>query len=138
MFVIRRTSNDLHYHLLYGSVEIDAAGSVMAARTVEHPPTCDMTVVDVFAALGDPTRIAIVRTLCAAGGEMAWSSFDLPIARSTLSHHLKVLRTAGIVKCRQDGTRSFVSLRLDDLERRFPGLVQIVLNDVEVEVLIHE
>ncbi|HEU0163995.1 MAG TPA: metalloregulator ArsR/SmtB family transcription factor [Thermomicrobiales bacterium] len=104
----------------------------MAARTVEHPPACDITAVDVFASLGDQTRIAIVRTLCAAGGEMPWGSFDLPIARSTLSHHLKVLRNAGIVRCRQDGTRSFVSLRLDDLDRRFPGLLQIVLSDTEV------
>jgi DNA-binding transcriptional ArsR family regulator len=43
------------------------------------------------------------------------------------SHHLKVLREAGIVTAQVDGTRKYHTLRRDDLEARFPGLLDSVL-----------
>jgi DNA-binding transcriptional ArsR family regulator len=50
----------------------------------------------------------------------------VPVAQSTLSHHMKILRDAGIVFSRPEGTRCFVSLR-PELEQRFPSLLQAVL-----------
>ncbi len=51
----------------------------------------------------------------------------LPVSKSTGSHHLKVLREAGVVKAQVDGTRRYYTLRRDDLEARFPGLLDSVL-----------
>jgi DNA-binding transcriptional ArsR family regulator len=52
----------------------------------------------------------------------------LPVSKSTGSHHLKVLREAGVVQGKADGTRRYYSLRRDDLEARFPGLLDSVLH----------
>jgi DNA-binding transcriptional ArsR family regulator len=64
------------------------------------------------------------------------------VAKSTLSHHLRVLRDAGVTRTRQEGTRCFVELRRDDLEFRFPGLLDAVLDaargdDVGAHVGLH-
>jgi DNA-binding transcriptional ArsR family regulator len=50
------------------------------------------------------------------------------VAKSTLSHHLRMLRDAGVTRTRQEGTRCFVELRRGDLETRFPGLLNAVLS----------
>lgn len=102
----------------------------MAARTCDHPSCDRVSVVEVFSALGDPTRLAIVRLLDAADNEVPWGEIDLPIAPSTLSHHLKVLRNAGVVFSRQEGTRCFVSLRRAEIEGRFPGLLDLAADEV--------
>jgi DNA-binding transcriptional ArsR family regulator len=83
--------------------------------------------VTVLAALAEPTRLRIVRMLADMDGERAWKDIDLPIAQSTLSHHLKILRNAGLVQNRTEGTRCFISLRDEELEGRFPGLLESVL-----------
>ena len=48
--------------------------------------------------------------------------------KSTLSHHLKVLREAGVTRTRQEGTRCFVTLRRDSLDARLPGLLPALLS----------
>ncbi|MEU5740149.1 ArsR family transcriptional regulator [Streptomyces tendae] len=77
--------------------------------------------------LSDPTRLGIVRIL-ADGAERGWGQFNAPVAKSTLSHHLKMLREAGVTQTRQEGTRCFVKLRGDALEARFPGLLPALLS----------
>ncbi|MFD3686944.1 ArsR/SmtB family transcription factor [Nocardiopsis sp. NPDC058631] len=99
----------------------------MAPREQEHPALNDVELVTVLSALAEPTRLRIVRMLAAMEGEQAWKDIDLPIAQSTLSHHLKILRNAGLVQNRTAGTRCFISLRGDELEGRFPGLLESVL-----------
>ena len=69
-----------------------------------------------LSALGHPVRLQILRFVVQAGSTGAaagdiQSHVDLPA--STLSHHLKALRTAGVIDHRKDGTRCFVSLRPD-------------------------
>lgn len=60
--------------------------------------------------------------------ERQWGELDVPVAKSTLSHHLKVLRSSGVTRTREEGTRCYVHLRADELEERFPGLLRSVLD----------
>jgi len=94
-------------------------------KQLEHPAPDEMTLTGVLAALSDPVRLSIVNQL-AGCDERGSSEFDCDIANSTLSHHLKVLRLAGIIQHRKEGTRCFVSVR-PDLEKAFPGLLASVL-----------
>ncbi|HEV7679026.1 MAG TPA: helix-turn-helix domain-containing protein [Candidatus Dormibacteraeota bacterium] len=81
----------------------------------------------VLGALADPMRMAIVRGLAEDGGERICNSFGLAITKSTLSHHFRVLREAGIIEQRLDGTRKLTSLRRADLDAVYPGLLDSVL-----------
>jgi DNA-binding transcriptional ArsR family regulator len=92
-----------------------------------HPTIDEFDLVTVLSALGHPIRMHIVTAL-AHGGEHAWGQLDVPVANSTLSHHLKLLRDSGITRTRAEGSRCFVSLRRDDLDHRFPGLLDAVLD----------
>jgi DNA-binding transcriptional ArsR family regulator len=90
-------------------------------------PTRDaLELTDVLQALSDPVRLQIVAAL-AGGGEIACRSFRLPVSDSTRSHHLRILREGGVTATRVAGTQRLVSLRIDDLEARFPGLLRSVL-----------
>ena len=81
---------------------------------------------EVLAALGDPVRLNIVRQL-ADRGEVPCGGFGLELAKSTLSHHFKVLREAGLVGARSEGTSLINYLEHDAVERKFPGLLSGVL-----------
>ena len=97
-----------------------------------HPSVEQMKLTDVLAALSDPIRVGLVRLL-ADGVERGWGELRAPLAKSTLSHHLKTLRAAGVTRTREEGTRCFVRLRRDDLDSRFPGLVEAVLEAAQAE-----
>ena len=84
----------------------------------------------VLAALGDPVRLDIVRQLTEQP-EIPCGGFGLDLAKSTLSHHFKVLREAGIVATRSEGTSLMNYLDRDSIERRFPGLLSGVLPPVK-------
>ena len=94
-------------------------------KQLPHPRMEEATLCGVLSALGDPVRLAIVGQL-ADGVEHGWGDFDVDVCASTLSHHLKTLRLAGVIDHRKDGTRCFVSLR-PGLEIRFPGLLAYIL-----------
>jgi DNA-binding transcriptional ArsR family regulator len=93
-------------------------------KQLDHPEISQIDLADVLAALGDSVRLEIVRSL--REGERSASAFECNVANSTRSHHLKVLREAGVIAHRKEGTRCFVTLR-PELERRFPGLLKSVL-----------
>ncbi|MYZ40118.1 helix-turn-helix transcriptional regulator [Streptomyces sp. MnatMP-M17] len=95
-------------------------------RTLKHPTREEIQLTDVFHALSDPTRLAIVRGLDGVT-EQSCSSLNIPLSKSTLSHHLKVLRDSGVTHTRAEGTHRLMSLRRQDLEARFPGLLDVVL-----------
>lgn len=103
----------------------------MDARVSETFPTPeDFRLTAVLAALADPARLAAVRTL-AAKGESPCTRLQhdagLTISRTTFSHHQKVLREAGIIAARVRGTERILSLRRDDLDQRYPGLLDAIL-----------
>lgn len=93
----------------------------------EHPDIDDVVLTTVLSALSDPLRLGLVRLL-SDGSERQWGELDAPVSKSTLSHHLKILRSAGVTRTRDEGTRCFVHLRVDELETRFPGLLASVLD----------
>ncbi len=93
---------------------------------LEHPALSEIGLVDVFAALSDPTRLVIVQTLLRDEDGRACGTFPVTVSASTLSHHFKVLRVGGLIHQEERGTRRWTSLRRDELERRFPGLLRLV------------
>lgn len=96
-------------------------------KSVRHPSPEEIELTGVLQALSDPVRLQIVNAL-AGGDECPCGSLETSVSKSTLSHHLKVLREAGLTRTRVDGTHRLVSLREEDLERRLPGLLPCVLN----------
>jgi DNA-binding transcriptional ArsR family regulator len=92
-----------------------------------HPPRQDLRLVDVLHALADPTRLTIVTTL-RDGGERSCGTFPVAVAPSTLTHHFRVLREAGVVRQREEGKRRWTVLRQADLDSRFPGVLDTILS----------
>jgi DNA-binding transcriptional ArsR family regulator len=93
-----------------------------------HPDVQEIDMLAVLHALSDRTRFEIAFNL-ARDGERACGSFeDLHgLTGATLSHHFRVLREAGVTRTRFEGGRRLVRLREDDLQKRFPGLLDAVL-----------
>jgi DNA-binding transcriptional ArsR family regulator len=102
---------------------------------VDEPAAEAMNLTAVMAALSDPVRVEIVRTL-AADRERTCGAFDLGISKATRSHHLRVLREAGLTHTRSEGTHRHVSLRRDEVDARFPGLLGAVLTAAEREAAV--
>jgi DNA-binding transcriptional ArsR family regulator len=98
-----------------------------ATETLEHPDVAELELVAVLQALADPVRLELVRILDDADGAMSCGEIPLTVSKSTGSHHLKVLREAGVIRGQVDGTRRYYALRRDDLDARFPGLLASVL-----------
>jgi DNA-binding transcriptional ArsR family regulator len=105
------------------------------ASELPHPARGELELGAVLHALSDPMRLRIVAAL-AVGEERSCKSIDLPVVKSTCTHHFKVLREAGVIRQRQEGTSRLNSLRRDDLEVRFPGLVEAVLRAAEVAAVL--
>ena len=104
--------------------------NMAAASTREkilHPSAGALDLATIMRTVGDPLRLQIVRML-ADGQEHACNdmtrALDLPT--STGSYHLRLLREAGVTRTRAEGTLRLISLRRDDLEDRFPGLVDVL------------
>ena len=95
--------------------------------TLHHPTREDLELADVLQALSDPTRLQIVRRLDATEGGCTCGAFELALTKSTLTHHFRVLREAGIIHQRCEGTAKVNTLRRADLDARFPGLLDAVL-----------
>ncbi|WP_308492022.1 ArsR/SmtB family transcription factor [Microbacterium terrisoli] len=95
-----------------------------------HPERSELQLTDVLFALSDPERLAIVRQL--AGGPLnmaACQMTDPNLPKSTRSHLMKVLREAGVIRNEPQGRQRLLTLRRDDLDSRFPGLLDSVLRD---------
>jgi DNA-binding transcriptional ArsR family regulator len=94
---------------------------------IAHPDVSGLDLATIMHAVGDPLRLDIVRLLAddrpRPCSEVS-TAMGLPV--STCSYHLRLLREAGVTRTRAEGTQRFISLRRDDLEERFPGLVDVL------------
>jgi DNA-binding transcriptional ArsR family regulator len=94
---------------------------------ITEPAIAALELHRVLHALADPVRLDIVRQLDSAEQACRCGALTAPVSKSTLSHHFKTLREAGLTRTRAEGTTRLVSLRREDLETRFPGLLDAVL-----------
>ena len=98
---------------------------------VVEPAADDLQLPRVLAALAEPNRLATVQYV-ARSGESCCSEViqeaGLAMTKSTFSHHLRILREAGILTKRIQGTKGYTKLRKDDLDRRFPGLIDAIID----------
>ncbi|KOV57350.1 ArsR family transcriptional regulator [Streptomyces sp. MMG1121] len=92
-----------------------------------HPEREEIRLETVLHALSDPVRLRIVSELAAGEAELACSYFDLPVTKSTTTHHFRVLRECGVVRQVYRGTAKMNVLRRDDLDGLFPGLLDSLL-----------
>ena len=99
-----------------------------APEDIAHPSRAEIELGAVLHALSDPVRLKIVAALAAADGEPTCGSFDVPVTKSTCTHHFKVLREAGVIRQRPQGTARRNTLRSEDLKARFPGLLETILH----------
>ena len=99
-----------------------------APEEIAHPARDQIELSAILHALSDPVRLKIVAALAGSDGEPTCGSFDVPVTKSTCTHHFKVLREAGVIRQRQEGTARRNTLRTEDLEARFPGLLDTVLS----------
>lgn len=96
-----------------------------------HPATAEIDLGQVLTALGDPLRRQVVHDLLhdEPGIERTCTSFGLPVSKSTRTHHFRVLRESGLVRQVDRGNMRGVTLRREDIEERFPGLLAIIARD---------
>ena len=94
---------------------------------LHHPAREEIELESVLHALSDPQRLHIVRELAADDAPRPCGSIELGVTKSTMTHHFRVLREAGVIQQRREGTTKLTSLRRDDLDSRFPGLLDAVL-----------
>ncbi|WP_439499251.1 ArsR/SmtB family transcription factor [Bosea sp. (in: a-proteobacteria)] len=95
-------------------------------RHARLPALDDIALEDVFHALSDPIRLEIVRRL-AAEGEASCQALEGDRPKSSVSHHFRVLREAGLIRTRNEGATRMNALRQDDIDHRFPGLLACIL-----------
>ncbi|WP_406085571.1 ArsR/SmtB family transcription factor [Streptomyces virginiae] len=96
-----------------------------------HPSLEEMSLQVVLNALSDPLRYAVVRELLGepAGTARTCASFNLPVSKSTTTHHFRILREAGLVRQVDRGNSRAATLRRVDLDLRFPGLLDLIAAD---------
>ncbi|MGJ4856594.1 ArsR/SmtB family transcription factor [Labrys sp. La1] len=98
-----------------------------------HPEPEEMQLGRLMAALADPLRRRVVAELALApeGTARSCASFGFDVSKATLTHHFRVLREAGLIRQVDRGNSRIASLRRQDVEARFPGLLSLVAADIE-------
>ena len=97
------------------------------SRELPHPAREEIRLEGVLHALSDPMRLRIVRELAGDRDELSCSQFELPVTKSTTTHHFRVLRESGVLRQVYRGTAKMNGLRRDDLDALFPGLLDCLL-----------
>lgn len=92
-------------------------------RDFFHPSADSFDLATIFAALSDPTRLTVLVRLAEADADVRCGDFTDLATKSNLSYHFAKMREAGLVSLRSEGTSRFLTLRRNDIERQFPGLL---------------
>jgi DNA-binding transcriptional ArsR family regulator len=93
-----------------------------------HPSAGELAIGPILQALADDNRRRVIAELAASPDEeRLCASFDLPVSKSSRTHHWRVLREAGLVHQRDAGNRLYMRLRKADLDQRFPGLIDAIV-----------
>ena len=98
------------------------------ANPLTIPAEYEIDLFEVMAALTDPVRRSMVQAIADEPGR-ACSSEDYGVSKSTLTRHWRVLRESGLIRQDVEGTRHRNWLRREELDRRFPGLLALVLEE---------
>lgn len=107
-----------------------SAFAAFLMKSFRHPNLDDVQLSAALQALADPCRQQIVLALKEAGAkELACNEFVLHVSKATASHHFETLRAVGIIRSRAEGAKCLSSLRQEEFERRFPGLLDLVAAD---------
>lgn len=106
------------------------------AEGLPHPRAEDLDLSRIMQALSDPGRLRLVAVL-ADGGEHPChgEEYDVAVHKSTLSHHFRVLREAGVTGTRVAGRNRFVRLRREAVDVRFPGLLDAVIGGLGADAV---
>ncbi|MCT4352018.1 helix-turn-helix domain-containing protein [Streptomyces sp. Je 1-79] len=96
-------------------------------RVPPHPDVRTIHLQQVLEALVDPVRRRIVSELHTAEQDLSCGAFDLPVSKSTATHHFHVLREAGLIRQYYVGTSRLNGLRREEFDEAFPGLLQAVV-----------
>src|SRR5882757_8265522 len=97
--------------------------------SLRHPDRDQIRIESVLSALGSPVRLAVVRILDAGGEHNCTSVLGIlgVTAKSTMTHHWRVLRDSGVIWQQPSGRENLLSLRREDLDARYPGLLEAIL-----------
>jgi DNA-binding transcriptional ArsR family regulator len=103
-----------------------------------HPPIEAVTVEAILHALSDPVRVAIFTDLatsdCAYNCSTFLNATEKKIPKSTLSHHFKALREAGLIRAERRGVEMHNTSRCSEIDSRFPGLLAAIINAHKVQM----
>ena len=118
--------------IYFNSLEIWEYAYYIAAmpRPFHHPAPKDITLDGVLHALSDPIRRQIVTALAGCEGMRCNKTCDV-MPPSTLSFHCKVLRDAGLIRSEKKGVEVINMLRKKDIDKRFPGVLDAILDNHE-------
>jgi DNA-binding transcriptional ArsR family regulator len=108
-------------------------GHVYDASVLTPHPVAGIT--ELLQALADPVRLTVVRDLAESTEPRPCGSLIASVTKSTLSHHMKILREAGIIQMRVEGTRKLTSLRRAELNAAYPGLLESILRTPVTEAV---
>jgi DNA-binding transcriptional ArsR family regulator len=115
--------------MVFRQPDISSNLTRMAKRTSRKDLKREAGLPEIFHALGDPIRLSIVKQIHHSG-EMPCGAFDMDMPKSTLSHHFRVLREAGILGTRSEGTSIMNFLLAEELSKRFPKLLNGILGNL--------
>jgi DNA-binding transcriptional ArsR family regulator len=106
-------------------------------KPLVHPAVEDIRVEGILHALSDPTRVAIFARIAGSGSSSNCSSFltvgDKAVPKSTLSHHFKALRDAGLIRSERVGVEMQNTSRCAEIEKRFPGLIPAIIGALRAQ-----
>ena len=100
----------------------------LTGMDIHHPERSELELPAVLHALSDPHRLEIVRRLDSDSEPRPCGTFGFDISKSTMTHHFRTLRESGVIRQERQGTTKMTELRREDLDARFPGLLDAVLS----------